>query len=87
MSATYTKQPLQIQVIREGVRESLHLVHAVVADSQGCVASSWADFDFLTLPRSVVKPLQAIQLILSGAAERFQMSAVELVMACSSHGA
>ena len=81
------KDPLKIEVQRGGFQESLHLVHAVVTDSSGKVVESWGDIDFLTFPRSAVKPLQAIPLILSGAEERFQMSSAELAMACSSHGA
>ncbi|MGA0889551.1 MAG: asparaginase, partial [bacterium] len=81
------KDPLKIEVQRGGYRESLHLVHAVVTDSSGKVVEGWGDIEFLTFPRSAVKPLQAIPLILSGAEERFQMSIAELAMACSSHGA
>ena len=79
------KDPLRIEVLRGGFQESLHLVHAVVTDSSGEVVEGWGDIDFLTFPRSAVKPLQAIPLILSGAEERFQMSTAELAMACSSH--
>ena len=68
------KDPLRIEVLRGGFQESLHLVHAVVTDSSGKVVEGWGDIDFLTFPRSAVKPLQAIPLILSGAEERFQMS-------------
>ncbi len=81
------KDPLKIEVQRGGYRESLHLVHAVVTDSSGKVVEGWGDIEFLTFPRSAVKPMQAIPLILSGAEERFQMSTKELAMACSSHGA
>ena len=81
------KDPLRIEVLRGSFQESLHLVHAVVTDSSGKVVEGWGDIDFLTFPRSAVKPLQAIPLILSGAEERFQMSTAELAMACSSHGA
>jgi len=79
--------PLQIEVQRGGFKESLHLVHAVVTDSSGKLVKGWGNPDHLTFPRSAVKPLQAIPLILSGAEERFQMSTEELAMACSSHGA
>jgi L-asparaginase II len=37
-------------------------------------------------PRSVVKPLQALALIESGAADRFAVSEQELALACASHG-
>ena len=79
--------PLQIEVQRGGFRESLHIVHAVVIDSLGKVVLGWGNIDLLTFPRSAIKPLQAIPLILSGAAEHFSMSSEELAMACSSHGA
>ena len=75
--------PLQIEVQRGGFRESLHIVHAVVIDSLGKVVLGWGNIDLLTFPRSAIKPLQAIPLILSGAAEHFSMSSEELAMACS----
>ncbi|MGA1598986.1 MAG: asparaginase [bacterium] len=81
------REPLHIEVLRGPTQESLHLVHAAVVDPAGRVENHWGNIDFLTFPRSAVKPLQAVPLLLSGAADRFELSNVELALACASHGA
>jgi L-asparaginase II len=60
-------------------------VHAAVADVEGRVVRSWGDPDRLTHPRSAVKPLQALPLVETGAADAFGLGPVELALACASH--
>jgi len=77
--------PLEVSLVRGPHVESRHLVHAVVADPSGVVVRSWGDADRLTHPRSAVKPIQALPLVDTGAALAFELSRVELALACASH--
>lgn len=77
--------PLTVELRRGPHPESRHTVHAVVTDVAGDVVRSWGDADRLTHPRSAVKPIQALPLVESGAADAFGLSDVELALACASH--
>lgn len=76
---------MMIEVTRGPLVESRHRGRAVVADAQGRVAAHWGDVETPVYPRSAIKPLQAIPLVESGAAETFGLSDVEIALACSSH--
>lgn len=65
--------------------ESRHHGYVAVADSGGNVIASAGDVRFVTYMRSAAKPLQAINVILSGAAGKFQFTEKELAITCSSH--
>jgi L-asparaginase II len=65
--------------------ESRHRGWCVVADAQGRLVAALGDPDVLVYPRSSIKPLQALALIESGAADRFAASAEEIALACASH--
>ena len=65
--------------------ESRHTGAAVVVDAAGRVVRSWGDIDAPVFARSAIKPLQALPLVESGAAERFGLGNVELALACASH--
>lgn len=77
--------PLTAELWRGPHIESRHVVHAVVADVEGRVVRSWGDPDRLTHPRSAVKPLQALPLVETGAADAFELGPVQLALACASH--
>ena len=77
--------PLVVELVRHPYVESTHLVHAVVADAEGAVVRAWGDADRPTAPRSAVKPLQALPLVESGAADAFGLTDVHLALACASH--
>lgn len=77
---------MRISVTRDPVVESVHHVDAVVADARG-PQLVWGDGDRPTLARSGLKPIQALPLVRTGAAERFEVSAEEMVLACASHNA
>ncbi len=68
------RDPLAIEVRRGRLVESHHRVHAVIADADGRVLESWGDPDRPVFPRSTVKPMQALPLIETGAADRFELS-------------
>lgn len=79
------RDPLTIEVLRGRLVESHHRVHAVIADADGRVLESWGDHDRLVFPRSAVKPIQALPLIETGAADHFELSEAEIALACGSH--
>ncbi|MCP3937954.1 MAG: asparaginase [Actinomycetia bacterium] len=76
---------LIVEVVRGGRVESHHRVHCVVSDSTGRIVDSWGDPEYPTQPRSSVKPIQAVPLITSGAADEAGLTDVELALACASH--
>lgn len=81
-----SKQPLIIEILRGPVVESIHQVMAVVVNEHGGVVTYWGNPNFLTLPRSAIKPLQALSFVESGAMEKFGLDSRHLSLACSSHG-
>lgn len=80
-----SKQPLIVEVLRGSVVESIHQVTVVVVNEIGSVINYWGNPQFLTMPRSAIKMLQALPLIESGAAEKFGLEGKYLALACSSH--
>jgi L-asparaginase II len=65
--------------------ESRHVVSAAVSDSSGKIVRSWGNVEDPVYLRSAIKPLQALPLIESGAADAFNVSEKELSLACASH--
>ncbi len=74
-----------VHVSRGKIIESIHRGDLVVVDGKGDVIYSLGDEDKLTYFRSSAKPIQAINIILSGAYEAFNLSEKELAVCCSSH--
>jgi L-asparaginase II len=77
--------PVLVEVARGAMVESVHRGRAVVADRQGHVAAHWGVVDAPVFPRSAIKPIQAIPLIESGAADALGLSDEEIALACASH--
>jgi len=77
--------PLCIELTRGNSIESFHYVDVAVADLSGKTILTWGDYEKSVLPRSAIKPLQALPLIETGAADAFQLSQAEIALACSSH--
>lgn len=77
--------PVLIEATRGDAVESRHRGAAVVVEAGGAVVAAWGDVSRPVYPRSAIKPLQALPLIESGAAERFAVSDRELALACASH--
>ncbi len=78
--------PTLVEVLRGGHVESHHTGAVAVLDADGAVLAALGDIDRPVFPRSAVKVLQALPLVASGAADRFQLSDAELALACASHG-
>ena len=87
MGTAMRNNPLLIEITRGEMTESVHRGAFVVANDQHIVVASAGDIDHPIYPRSAVKPLQALPLIESGAADRWHLSDCELALACASHNA
>ncbi len=79
--------PLMIEIVRGEMVESRHRVAACAVDAAGRVAFAAGDIAALVYPRSAIKPLQALPLIETGAAEAHGLGDAEIALACASHGA
>jgi L-asparaginase II len=77
--------PLTVEITRGPAVESRHAVHALVMNGQGKIIAAHGDPRRLTYPRSSLKPLQALALVETGAADAACMSEAELALACASH--
>ena len=77
--------PVLVEVLRGGLVESRHRGAAAIVDGEGATAFALGDVAGPVFPRSAVKPLQALPLIESGAADRYALSDEELALACASH--
>jgi L-asparaginase len=77
--------PLEVRLLREGIPESRHRVHAVVCDRRGRVLMRAGDPQLLSFVRSALKPFQATVFVSSGAAERGGCGERGLAIACASH--
>lgn len=77
--------PVLVEVTRGGHIECRHRGAALVISADGTIIGSWGDTQRALFPRSAIKPLQAIPLVESGAAQAFEVSERELALACASH--
>lgn len=77
--------PVLVEIRRGPIVESRHRGVIVVADPDGRIVLSHGDADLITSTRSTIKPIQAIPLITSGAADRYHLTARELAVAAASH--
>ena len=77
--------PIICEVLRAGLPASLHRGHVAVADAEGRLLFRYGDPLFRTHARSVLKPLQLIAVIESGAADAFSFSDEELAVMAGSH--
>ncbi|HVZ68863.1 MAG TPA: asparaginase [Rhizomicrobium sp.] len=77
--------PILVEVTRGNLVESVHRGSVAIADSQGKLEFALGDVETPVYPRSSLKPIQALPLIESGAAEAFGVTAEEIALACASH--
>ena len=78
--------PVLVNTLRGEVVENRHRGAIAVCDPRGRILHARGDVGALVYPRSSIKPLQALPLVETGAADHFQVSEAELALACSSHG-
>ncbi len=77
--------PLEVRLLRDGIVESRHRVHAAVCDSRGRVLLKAGDPQSLSFVRSALKPFQASIFVASGAADQGGHGDRGLAIACASH--
>jgi L-asparaginase II len=84
-SSPQTVDPVLIEVVRGEMVESRHRGACAVVDAAGRAALALGDCEQLVYGRSAIKPLQALPLIETGAADRYGLGAGEIALACASH--
>ena len=77
--------PHLIEVTRGAMVESRHRAAFAVTDTDGRVVLSAGDVEAPVYARSAIKPLQALPLIESGAADAYTLGNAEIALACASH--
>ena len=78
---------LTVEVTRGDMIESRHRVVCAVVRADGDSVHAWGDAEGIIYPRSAIKPLQALALIETGAADAFGLGPRELALASASHSA
>src|SRR5690625_2475824 len=76
--------PLLVEVTRGAMVESRHRAAIAVVDVEGRVLLSAGDVERQVYPRSAIKPLQALGLVESGAADAFGCSDAVVALASAS---
>ncbi len=77
--------PIIVEITRGSMVESRHIVDLAVVDADGKIVEAWGDVEHPVFPRSANKPLQAIPLIETGAADAFALPDRNISLACASH--
>ena len=77
-------EPL-VEVRRGAITESRHRGHVVVIEPDGNIIASLGAPETVTFLRSSAKPLQALPLLVSGAADKFGFTDKEVALVCASH--
>lgn len=74
-----------VRLTRGGVQDNLHRGSAVAVDDEGKILLGFGDARMRAYIRSAAKPMQAIPMLLSGAADRFGFDEADLAIICGSH--
>jgi len=78
--------PAYAAVTRRGpALENAHLAHVAVVDAHGTLHFRFGEASRPTLPRSAIKPAQALAVLESGAFEQYPFSEADLALCCASH--
>ena len=77
--------PALVEVMRGPLVESRHRCAVAVVDSHVGLVRKWGDIEAVILPRSSLKPFQAISMLESGAFDAFGLADEELALHCASH--
>lgn len=70
---------------RGGIVENRHRIHAAIVDPEGNLQYAVGDPDRVTLARSAAKPIQALAILETGAADRFHFDDADIALMCASH--
>jgi len=77
--------PILVEVTRGALVESIHRGSVAIANANGTLKFHTGDVATPVYTRSSLKPIQALPLVESGAAEAFGVSDEEVALACASH--
>jgi L-asparaginase II len=77
--------PVLVELTRGDRVESVHRGAIAIADATGTLRSSIGDVETPVFPRSSLKPIQALPLVESGAADTFSLTDEHIALACASH--
>lgn len=77
--------PVLVEVWRGQQIESRHRGSVIALDAAGNPLFTAGDTEALVFPRSAIKPIQALPLIESGAADAYDFDAKHIALACASH--
>src|SRR5215469_453573 len=77
--------PVLVEVTRGDLVESVHRGSIAIARADGEIVLSLGDIATPVYPRSSLKPIQALPLIGSGAAEKLGLTSEHIALACASH--
>lgn len=80
-----SSEPILVEVTRGDLIESTHRAAVAVAAASGRIVLQTGDIDRPIYPRSAIKPLQALPLLETGAADAFAVTDAEIALACASH--
>jgi L-asparaginase II len=79
------RNPVLIELTRGALVESRHAGAVAVVRADGEIVAAVGDVAAPTFPRSAIKPLQAIPLVETGAADHFGFGPPEIALASASH--
>ncbi len=77
--------PVLVELTRGEIVESVHRGAVAIADVAGKLLLSLGEVEAPVYPRSSLKPIQAIPLLESGAADAFGLNDEHIALACASH--
>jgi L-asparaginase II len=77
--------PVLVEVTRGDLVESVHRGAIAIADAKGRIVFALGDLETPVYPRSSLKPIQALPLLESGAADAFGIGDRDIALACASH--
>jgi L-asparaginase II len=77
--------PVLVEITRGSLVESVHRGAIAIVDAGGAVRFSLGDVAVPVYTRSSLKPIQALPLVETGAADAFGVSDEEVALACASH--
>lgn len=70
---------------RGGIVENRHRIHAAIVGPEGTLRYAVGDPNRVTLARSAAKPIQALAILETGAADRFHFDDADIALMCASH--
>lgn len=85
MERSASEPPILVEITRGAMVESRHRGAVAVLDATGGMVRQIGDVDRLVYARSAIKPLQALPLIETGAADHFNLGEEQIALACASH--